>query len=176
MWETWVWSLSWEDPLEEGMAAHCSILAWGTPMDRRAWWVPVLGVTKSDTTEPLSTHTAVNMPSNGIDDFMVVFFFLSLWETSILFSTVVAPSKSLFSYEEYLTIHVCRCAYEHINTWIPEQGLIFICILYIVFLSLWSNSFWISVNVTEKQNFQRLEYCLFSGAQHTFLYPQLSYS
>ena len=57
------------------MAAHCSILAWGTPMDRRAWWVPVLGVTKSDTTEPLSTHTAVNMPSNGIDDFMVVFFF-----------------------------------------------------------------------------------------------------
>ena len=28
MWETWVWSLSWEDPLEEGMATHSSILAW----------------------------------------------------------------------------------------------------------------------------------------------------
>ena len=25
--ETWVWSLSWEDPLEEKMAAHFSILA-----------------------------------------------------------------------------------------------------------------------------------------------------
>ena len=25
--ETWVWSLVWEDPLEEGMAAHSSILA-----------------------------------------------------------------------------------------------------------------------------------------------------
>ena len=25
--ETWVWSLSWENPLEESMAAHCSILA-----------------------------------------------------------------------------------------------------------------------------------------------------
>ena len=25
--ETWVWSLSWEDPLEEEMAAHFSILA-----------------------------------------------------------------------------------------------------------------------------------------------------
>ena len=24
--ETWVWSLDWEDPLEEGMATHCSIL------------------------------------------------------------------------------------------------------------------------------------------------------
>ena len=26
--ETWVWSLSWEDPLEEDMATHFSILAW----------------------------------------------------------------------------------------------------------------------------------------------------
>ena len=24
--ETWVWSLGWEDPLEEGMATHSSIL------------------------------------------------------------------------------------------------------------------------------------------------------
>ena len=28
MWETWVWSLGWEDPLKEGMATHSSILAW----------------------------------------------------------------------------------------------------------------------------------------------------
>ena len=28
MWETWVQSLSREDPLEEGMATHSSILAW----------------------------------------------------------------------------------------------------------------------------------------------------
>ena len=26
--ETWVWSLSWEDPLEKGMANHSTILAW----------------------------------------------------------------------------------------------------------------------------------------------------
>ena len=26
MWETWVQSLSWEDPLEKGMAIHSSIL------------------------------------------------------------------------------------------------------------------------------------------------------
>ena len=29
--ETWVRSLDWEDPLEEGMATHCSILAWRIP-------------------------------------------------------------------------------------------------------------------------------------------------
>ena len=31
--ETWVRSLSWEDPLEEGMAIYCSILAWRIPWD-----------------------------------------------------------------------------------------------------------------------------------------------
>ena len=34
--ETWVRSLGWEDPLEEGMATHSSILAWRTPLDRSA--------------------------------------------------------------------------------------------------------------------------------------------
>ena len=45
--ETWVSSLGWEDPLEEGMATHSSILAWRIPMDREAWWAIVHGVTKS---------------------------------------------------------------------------------------------------------------------------------
>ena len=34
VWETWVRSLGWEDPLGEGMATHSSILAWRIPMDR----------------------------------------------------------------------------------------------------------------------------------------------
>ena len=29
--ETWVRSLSWEDPLEKGKATHSSILVWGIP-------------------------------------------------------------------------------------------------------------------------------------------------
>ena len=49
MQETWVWSLGWEDPLEEGMATHSSILAWRIPMDRGAWWAAVHGVAKSRT-------------------------------------------------------------------------------------------------------------------------------
>ena len=31
MQETWVRPLGWEDPLEEGMATHSSILAWRIP-------------------------------------------------------------------------------------------------------------------------------------------------
>ena len=40
MWETWFQSLDWEDPVEEGMAAHSSILAWRIPVDRGTWRVP----------------------------------------------------------------------------------------------------------------------------------------
>ena len=47
MQETWVRSLAWEDPLEEGMATHSSILAWRILMDKGAWWATVHGVTKS---------------------------------------------------------------------------------------------------------------------------------
>ena len=49
MQETWVQSLGQEDPLEEGMATHSSILAWRIPMDRGAWQAAVLGVVKSQT-------------------------------------------------------------------------------------------------------------------------------
>ena len=45
--ETWVPSLVWEDPLEEGMATHSSILAWRIPMDRGAWHATVHGLAKS---------------------------------------------------------------------------------------------------------------------------------
>ena len=49
MWETWIRSLYWEDPLEEGMATHSNILAWRIPMDRGAWQAIVRRVTKSQT-------------------------------------------------------------------------------------------------------------------------------
>ena len=49
MWETWVQSLGWEDPLEEGMATHSSILAWRILMDRGAWWTTVHGVATRQT-------------------------------------------------------------------------------------------------------------------------------
>ena len=52
MQKTWVQSLGWEDPLEEGRAAHSSILAWRLPVDGGAWWPTVHGGHKeSDTTE-----------------------------------------------------------------------------------------------------------------------------
>ena len=39
MWDTWVQSLSWEDPLEKGTATHSSILPWRIP-----WTVLSMGL------------------------------------------------------------------------------------------------------------------------------------
>ena len=47
--DTWVRFLGWEDPLEDGMATHSSILARRILMDRGAWWATVHGVAKSQT-------------------------------------------------------------------------------------------------------------------------------
>ena len=50
-------SLGWEDPLEEGMATHSSILAWKYPMERRVWPATVHRIAKSWTRlKQLSTH------------------------------------------------------------------------------------------------------------------------
>ena len=44
MWEMWVQSLGWEEPLENGKATHTSILAWRIP-----WTLIVHVVKKSGT-------------------------------------------------------------------------------------------------------------------------------
>ena len=54
MWETWVQSLGWEDPLEEGMVTYSNILAWRIPKDRGGWRA-LWGCKESDMTERLST-------------------------------------------------------------------------------------------------------------------------
>ena len=59
--EIWFHSLGWEDPLEEGMATHFSILAWRTPVDRGAWQVTIHGFAESGTTERLSTSSHLMM-------------------------------------------------------------------------------------------------------------------
>ena len=58
MWETWVRSLGWEDPLEKGTAAHSIIPAWRIP-----WIVYSMGSQRADTTKQLLFHFSV--PSTG---------------------------------------------------------------------------------------------------------------
>ena len=61
--EMWVRSLSWEDPLEKGMATHSSILGLGNLMDRGALAVYTPWVAKeSDMTEWLNSSIILWIP------------------------------------------------------------------------------------------------------------------
>ena len=56
LWDTWVWPLGWEDPLEKGKATHFSILAWKIPWTYSPWCHKEL-----DKTERLSLHLSLSM-------------------------------------------------------------------------------------------------------------------
>ena len=51
MWETWVWSLGWEDPLEKEMATHSSTLVWKIP-----WMGSLVGYSPCDCKESYMTE------------------------------------------------------------------------------------------------------------------------
>ena len=54
MWETWVRSLGWEDPLEKEMATRSSILAWRIPWTEEPGGLHPMGLQESDMTQWLN--------------------------------------------------------------------------------------------------------------------------
>ena len=58
--ETCVQSLGGEDPLEEGMETHSSILAWGIPQTEELGGLQSRGSQESDTTEQLTLSWLMN--------------------------------------------------------------------------------------------------------------------
>ena len=53
-WETWIWSLGQEDPLEKEVATHSSIIAWEIPWTEEPGGLQSTG---SQSQTQLSTHT-----------------------------------------------------------------------------------------------------------------------
>ena len=49
MWETWVPSLGWDDPLEKSMATHSGILAWRIPWTEEPDGLQATGSQKNGT-------------------------------------------------------------------------------------------------------------------------------
>ena len=78
MWETWVQSLDWEDPLEKEMATHSSILAWRIPWTETGS-LESMDQKESDTTERLSTRCSLVQ---------------SIWEFSLVSSQFLYKSKT----------------------------------------------------------------------------------
>ena len=61
--ETWVRSLGWEDPLEEEMATHSSILTWKIPWTEKPGGLQSIGLQRVKT--QLSTHNSHDNSQNA---------------------------------------------------------------------------------------------------------------
>ena len=71
----WVQSVGQEDPLEEGMATHSSILAWRIPMDRGALWVQFIGSqrVRHDGSDPACRHAVSELSKTPTTGFALLF-------------------------------------------------------------------------------------------------------
>ena len=58
MWETRVWFLGWEDPLDKEMVTHSSSLAWRIPWAEKPGRLQSTGLQRVGTTELLHLHLA----------------------------------------------------------------------------------------------------------------------
>ena len=67
MWETWVQSLGWEDPLEKEMATHFSILAWEIPWTVAYQAPPSMEFSRLGCWSGLPFPSPEDLPSPGIE-------------------------------------------------------------------------------------------------------------
>ena len=88
MQETWVWSLGLGNPLEKGMATHCSILAWRIPWREESGGLQPMGLQRirhdwatntSTINIPLSGGTTVYLSIHLMKDVLVAFKFWQSW-------------------------------------------------------------------------------------------------
>ena len=108
MWETWVWSVGWEDLLKKGKATHSSILAWRIP-----WTIWSVISKESDKTERLSLHFLVTGP--------LPFLALKLLENGLLQTlspTFLAPcSGSAHCHRPLLPRQANRPLVSHVTSY-----------------------------------------------------------
>ena len=116
MLETWVWSLGWEDPLEEGKATHSSIPAWRIPwivqsvgsQRVRHYWVTFIFTFKDEKKihceYPRKSHCVCNtfLISLTPESFSPTIFWKWYWEESFLRNTDKRKKKSA-------TFHFLSC-------------------------------------------------------------------
>ena len=83
--ETWVWSQGWEDPLEEGMATHSSILAWRIPWTEEPGGLQSMGsqnqIRLRDSTVTATTKKHSQIQAQGLSICVTSIHFHALSET-----------------------------------------------------------------------------------------------
>ena len=77
-WETWVWSLGHEDPLEKGMATHSSILSWRIPWTEEPGGLPSVGLQRVGYDWVSNTHW-IKDRNSGLEMPQTILFHRSAW-------------------------------------------------------------------------------------------------
>ena len=137
MWETWVWSLGWEDPLEKEMATHSSILAWRIPWTEKPGGLQSMGSQRV-------VHdwaTSFSFPFMGPDAMILVFWTLSFKPgfslLSLIFIKMLFRSFS-FSGTRVVSLCIWHCWYSPGNLdsilWVIQPGILHAVLCIWVFL------------------------------------------
>ena len=111
VWETQVRFLGWEDPLEESVATHSSILAWESHSQRSLEGYSSWGLKESDTTEQLNTHTHSNLtlpwhtPWSLFQEFICI---VSYWRScpGYTISPQVVPHREFEKHNSLFSAHL----------------------------------------------------------------------
>ena len=169
MQETQVWSLHWEDPLEQGMATYSSILAWEIPRAEEPGGLPSMGLQRvrhgwvinthlSNQTPPsfkaqlrlhlLCTASSGNSPSQG------PLFPLNNREACLVSYLATTYFTLLFHCSHEGTSHLPGWWFFHVLSFICQVALNTVC--------------------TQDIYFDKLDYCVDSGYSfilHFVLFP-----
>ena len=92
MQEIWVWSLSWKDPLEKGMAILSSILVWRMPWTEEPGGYSPRGHKESDLTEWLTLSLYIQFSS--VQSLSRVWLFATPWIAAHQASLSITNSRS----------------------------------------------------------------------------------
>ena len=127
-WETWVWSLGWEDPLEKGMATHSSICAW------RILWTEESGGLQSMGSQRVGWNWATNtftFPFLGVNlKFSCLEFQIALhqkhcvprWRSTLFSFWSFGPARDhIHGVHYFLTLSQAPQMWRPTDLWEPEN-------------------------------------------------------
>ena len=97
-------SLGWEDPLEEGLAVHYSILAWRIPRTEEQREYSLWGCKESDTTKQLTLSLQTGQPQTQVNSLLP-----PAWPRYTLGDWEVQPQDGCLTCNTILHLHLhCR--------------------------------------------------------------------
>ena len=137
--ETWVWSLGWEDPLEECMAIHSSVLSWRIPWTEKPGELQSMGSHRVGHDWATNTHTHARVdrsiwgrklwPWIKYDNFFLYSYIMFIarmhfYICSLIFLPQFFLTIMIYGMTWNTMIHICRWQKNLINV-IKSTELVF---------------------------------------------------